>query len=691
MSTVRTDNLSTLDELYSVGVKEMVQYGTFASGLTVTHRFNQVKDTKGNVWEWTGPLPKTVTAGTVPSTAAGGWQMIQAVAVDGIKALSATPNLPQTVNGFYVGSNVGGGIFVYDATKSKTLHNGGTIIAPEAITAWNGSASDIGTLLNWTGTGSGCFLRITPVTGISCFGGNNTVAADCVTKMYAAGYTKIVIDVDVNIEKNITLTGYIELLASTDKVPTISFSSTTNQQGLAFVNDGLRIEGIKFKSGGIVDQVIYLKDKKNVSLVDCAFDFSATTASLTGGAHGGIFAENLSDALFESNTFTGAWRDTSFNAGSPTGFGGNNLARVINIANTNVNSNVRFVRNTFKKVWSCVYINNTNAILFDSNYVEETADSGFFDRCTAGYSKGKKFVNNVFVNIGKTPIKTLDTNNITVGAYASDALVSGNTFNGWGKFLNAECVLIARGYDTAYIWQSQKNFNAVVENNLFEQQSGYITKRPFLFINVENLVVSNNKVKIVDDDKLNEIYVFQWCKDCKLLSNTFDTNSRIYLSYKHQGEMRVANNSFKVGKELEITGQEASLDQYHMVEGNTIVNSETAWRHFGLVISSVTSNCMLKYTDNFHVTDNAYEDGRENTNINMVGLAYAMTHLIDNNVVKYSDKFATQKSIGGDILYAVYYQGTKGGCKVNSTNGQLTYKATDGRTTGQYLINGTAF
>lgn len=77
----------------------------------------------------------------------------------GIKNLKVQEGILQTVKGFYSGSLVGGGSFIYDASKSKTLHNGGTVIAPEALTAWAGTQADIATLLNWTGTGSGCFIR----------------------------------------------------------------------------------------------------------------------------------------------------------------------------------------------------------------------------------------------------------------------------------------------------------------------------------------------------------------------------------------------------------------------------------------------------------------------------------------------------------------------------------------------------
>jgi len=64
------------------------------------------------------------------------------------------------VTGFYAGTDVGGGVFRWDASKDKADHNGGTVIAPEALTAWDGTQGDIATLLDWTGAGSGCFVGV---------------------------------------------------------------------------------------------------------------------------------------------------------------------------------------------------------------------------------------------------------------------------------------------------------------------------------------------------------------------------------------------------------------------------------------------------------------------------------------------------------------------------------------------------
>jgi hypothetical protein len=83
------------------------------------------------------------------------------IQVSHLKVLPTTGlvnNQQYSVAGFYAGST-GGGTFVYDATRSKSEHNGGTVIAPEALQAWDGAQSDLATLLNWTGSGTGCYVK----------------------------------------------------------------------------------------------------------------------------------------------------------------------------------------------------------------------------------------------------------------------------------------------------------------------------------------------------------------------------------------------------------------------------------------------------------------------------------------------------------------------------------------------------
>lgn len=80
--------------------------------------------------------------------------------LNGIKQLKPLSGIIQTVKGFHADTNIGGGEFIYEPTRNKADHNGGTVIAPEALTAWDGTSANLSTLLNWTGTGVGCYVRI---------------------------------------------------------------------------------------------------------------------------------------------------------------------------------------------------------------------------------------------------------------------------------------------------------------------------------------------------------------------------------------------------------------------------------------------------------------------------------------------------------------------------------------------------
>ena len=110
-------------------------------------------------------------------------QLSDFTAIDGVKALLPYQSgVVVSVAGFYAGSSVGGGSFYYDESVSKADHNGGIVIAPEALTAWAGTQADIATLLNWTGTGSGCFVRLMATSTISAnwfgAGGGETAYLD---------------------------------------------------------------------------------------------------------------------------------------------------------------------------------------------------------------------------------------------------------------------------------------------------------------------------------------------------------------------------------------------------------------------------------------------------------------------------------------------------------------------------------
>jgi hypothetical protein len=85
-----------------------------------------------------------------------------AVFVDSLKDLASVDTAANNnvfVRGFYTGTDVGGGLFYWDSTKNKTDHNGGTVLDPARIIAWDGTQSDLSTLFTASVSGAGCFVR----------------------------------------------------------------------------------------------------------------------------------------------------------------------------------------------------------------------------------------------------------------------------------------------------------------------------------------------------------------------------------------------------------------------------------------------------------------------------------------------------------------------------------------------------
>jgi hypothetical protein len=99
-----------------------------------------------------------------------------------LKALPVVANAQTgtvyNVVGFYSGTTKGGGKLVYDATASKSLHNGVTHYSPESLIAWDGTQGNLATLFSWTGAGSGCWVRLLEsIPTIDIAGGDFTAIA----------------------------------------------------------------------------------------------------------------------------------------------------------------------------------------------------------------------------------------------------------------------------------------------------------------------------------------------------------------------------------------------------------------------------------------------------------------------------------------------------------------------------------
>lgn len=112
--------------------------------------------------------------------------------VASLKSLTATPQTDTVYNviAFYAGWAAlsappsGGGLFAWNPTLSKSNHNGVTHYAPEALSAWAGTQTDIATLLNWTGMGSGVWVR-TDISVLTPYhaGGVPSFGMDCTLPM----------------------------------------------------------------------------------------------------------------------------------------------------------------------------------------------------------------------------------------------------------------------------------------------------------------------------------------------------------------------------------------------------------------------------------------------------------------------------------------------------------------------------
>lgn len=225
-SVIETDP-STANNIFALWKRSAAEAGlnlvagSFEEGgvLTSSNDVLLHKNSK-SIYAWSGAFPvdgKVVAAGSTPTPfGSGGWIdrsdvtlrselanensdiLISGVQagkiqrnINDIKALpSATPldGASFMLRGFYPTNDIGGGELRYDSSKSKALHNGGTVIAPEAIAAWDGTLTNIDQLLAWTGTGTGCYVRTSREIDPAMFGAVDDVNQDSTKSSQAAIY-----------------------------------------------------------------------------------------------------------------------------------------------------------------------------------------------------------------------------------------------------------------------------------------------------------------------------------------------------------------------------------------------------------------------------------------------------------------------------------------------------------------------
>lgn len=82
--------------------------------------------------------------------------------VASLKAITTNPQTDTVYNvvALVASTTTGGGQFVYAPALSKSLNDGILYFAPEAISDWDGTLANISQLTDWTGAGTGVYVKI---------------------------------------------------------------------------------------------------------------------------------------------------------------------------------------------------------------------------------------------------------------------------------------------------------------------------------------------------------------------------------------------------------------------------------------------------------------------------------------------------------------------------------------------------
>jgi len=131
--------------------------------------------TDGQVLVW-----DTATSKYIPADNGSGSGDETFYATTMVELLSAPTTVSAvTLLGYHTANDGGGGVFVWDATKNKNLHNGGTIIDPVKVFPADWNNEGLKTTWFTGGTGTGCWVRLdSKVLLVSYFGAKGDGSSD---------------------------------------------------------------------------------------------------------------------------------------------------------------------------------------------------------------------------------------------------------------------------------------------------------------------------------------------------------------------------------------------------------------------------------------------------------------------------------------------------------------------------------
>ncbi|MCV6591192.1 MAG: right-handed parallel beta-helix repeat-containing protein [Marinobacterium sp.] len=480
------------------------------------------------------------------------------------------------------------------------------------------------------------------------------------------------------------------LLADNAKV---EFTSETEQQGFYFPKaDGVRISGFSFTTSGRVDQFVAALGGKDIVISDNIFDHDHCSSKLTLEFGGGLLLGAVSQVRIENNVFKNGWRDHRYHAGNfetPDGKNSNNLRRSVYISNSG-QSDIKICNNSFINICAGIYTANCSDLQISGNTMTEIAGTAIMERCTGGVSRCKRITNNVIREIGKSAIKTLDTNNDT-GAWGEDSIVEGNTIENWAMYIKSPAILAANHYTSVGYERSENLSNTLkISNNNVYQSKQCLSGEPIFLNNIKDVYIEGNSINPMDsvDDIFHMAF---YCSNVKVSNNDFNFNGKVYLTYKHEGKYNFSNNTIVSSGALTMYKQTSGIEQSLIFSNNDVYNTGTEQSLFyGVGVINMSSGFKMVCTGNHFKVNATSQDGFGGDNINLIGLPVNAdtsqhdSHIIDSNLVEFTDKICTQNMIAGDLLHPVHFRGLAGAAKVDGNT--IIYKASNMRSGDVYTV-----
>ena len=156
--------MNWLQNTFGAKLNHILSNGTPEWNSTTSFTVGSLVKRTGNVW-----IAMQPNANSEPSDGNVNWSRLLKVGDNVERVVDTISDLLETsvktvksvrVLNYHTGLEGGGGVFYWDATKTKSEHNGGTVIDPTVVypTDWN-NQTQLGTWFDTSNSGTGCWVR----------------------------------------------------------------------------------------------------------------------------------------------------------------------------------------------------------------------------------------------------------------------------------------------------------------------------------------------------------------------------------------------------------------------------------------------------------------------------------------------------------------------------------------------------